>query len=127
MAPPVTHSGEMSQDSSRPRAPATGAGTGLTPGIDQAARRGRSAVDQLSMSAVGLELGISVVLGLLGGRWLDGRLGAEPWCMIVGVCIGFAAGLRGAMRAMKRADRLAARDAHEAGAAPPPPPAREAP
>jgi ATP synthase protein I len=34
----------------------------------------------------------SILLFLFAGRWLDGRLGTEPWLMIVGVIIGAAAG-----------------------------------
>jgi F0F1-type ATP synthase assembly protein I len=113
MALPVSDSGEMSQVSSpgaahrKDMAPASA----LVPGIDHAARRGRATYEQLSMSAVGLEMGLSVIIGAFGGRWLDGQLGTAPWIMIAGVVVGFAAGLRGAMRAMKRSDKIAAREA----------------
>ena len=29
----------------------------------------------------------------LGGHWLDGRLGSDPWLLILGVFVGFALGL----------------------------------
>ena len=32
---------------------------------------------------VGLEVVLSIVFGVLAGRWLDGKLGTEPWIMIV--------------------------------------------
>jgi ATP synthase protein I len=41
---------------------------------------------------VGLQFAGSIVLFLFVGRWLDGRLGTEPWLMILGVMIGAAAG-----------------------------------
>ncbi len=49
-------------------------------------------------SAVGLEMGISVVVGLLGGRWLDGKAGTAPWLMLAGLLVGVVAGFRGLMR-----------------------------
>lgn len=106
--------GEMSQDS---RAP------GLHPevvsptrfsakrSVDPASRRGRVAYDALSASSVGLELGISVVIGVLFGYWLDGQLGTSPWMLLLFLCFGFAAGLRGVIRSVARADRAAALEA----------------
>ncbi len=78
------------------------------------ARNGRRAYDYLSSSSVGLELGISVIIGLLFGYWLDRKIGTEPWMMLLFLVLGFVAGLRGVIRAVKRADRAAARDAQEA-------------
>lgn len=40
------------------------------------------------LMGVGWYLGISIVLGLLGGRWLDGKLNSEPIFMIVGLILG---------------------------------------
>jgi ATP synthase protein I len=59
------------------------------------------------LASVGIEFSISVVIGLLGGRWLDGKLGSEPWLMIVGLLLGVAAGFRGLIRAAKQANRAA--------------------
>jgi len=61
----------------------------------------------LSSSSVGLELGVSVLLGLLGGMWLDTQAGTEPWLMLVGMVIGLIAGFRGVFRAVERSDRAA--------------------
>ena len=79
-----------------------------------AARDGRRAFDYLSHSSVGLELGISVVIGVLFGYWLDRKLGTEPWMMLLFLGFGLVAGMRGVLRAVRRADRAAARDAEEA-------------
>jgi ATP synthase protein I len=54
-------------------------------------------------SAVGLEMGISVVVGLLGGRWLDGKAGTAPWLMLAGLLLGVVAGFRGLMRVANEA------------------------
>lgn len=61
-------------------------------------------------SAVGLEMGISVVVGLLGGRWLDGKAGTAPWLMLAGLLIGVAAGFRGLMRVARESQRAAKAD-----------------
>lgn len=110
-----SHSGEMSQDSERERAhrsrvdadasnPAPGAAP-LRSAIDPAAQRSRRFYTGLSASSAGLELGISVALGALFGRWLDGKLGSEPWMLLVFLIIGLIAGFRGVLRAVARAER----------------------
>ncbi len=54
---------------------------------------------------VGLEFGLSVLVGLWGGDWLDGKLGTGPWLSLVGMAFGIAAGLRTLLRAMNRMAR----------------------
>lgn len=106
------HSGEMSQDSergpvhpSRVQAKASEA----TPVLDPVARTSKRMYEGLSASSAGLELGISVGLGALFGTWLDGKLGTEPWMMLVFLLLGLIAGFRGVLRAVAREDRAAAR------------------
>lgn len=70
----------------------------------------------LSASSVGLELAVSVLIGLFFGRWLDGRIGTAPWMMVLFLCLGFAAGLRSIYRFVLQADRDAARAEAEAKA-----------
>ena len=96
------NSGEMSQGSGQPPAHPT------VVTIDPAARRARRAYDTVSASAIGLELGVAVLLGMAFGHWLDGKAGTDPWLMILFLCFGFAAGMRGIIRAMNQADREAA-------------------
>ena len=88
----------------------------LVPALDPVARRSKSAFQFLSSSSVGLEMGISVIIGLLFGRWLDGRIGTAPWMMILFLCFGFTAGIRGVMRAVNRANREAAENSAAAQA-----------
>lgn len=95
------------------------------PGGDSGARvagdvatKTRDVYRSLSATSIGLEMGISVILGLFFGRWLDGKLGTEPWMLILFCAIGMAAGMKGVFRAMRDADRIAdeneRRDAAEA-------------
>lgn len=45
-------------------------------------------------SAIGLQFGISIAIGALGGNWLDRKFGASPWFLMLGVIFGAAAGFR---------------------------------
>lgn len=107
--------GEMSQDSGaaslHPEV-VTRSGSKRRPAIDPAARTGKRAYDALSASSVGIELGLSVIIGLLIGYYLDQKLGTQPWLMLVMLCFGLAAGFRGVLRAVKRAERAAEADTH---------------
>jgi ATP synthase protein I len=46
------------------------------------------------VSALGIELAVSTVLGLLAGRWLDQKLSTEPFLMLLGLILGVVAGFR---------------------------------
>lgn len=78
------------------------------------ATKGRDMYRGLSASSVGLEMGLSVIIGLLFGRWLDGQAGTSPWLLILFTGFGMAAGMRGVLRAMRQADRIAAENEAEA-------------
>jgi ATP synthase protein I len=41
---------------------------------------------------IGWTFVISVGLGMLGGRWLDARLGTEPWLFLLGAFFGILVG-----------------------------------
>ncbi len=60
-----------------------------------------------SYGTLGLELALSVLFGLLGGQWLDGKLGTGPWLALFGFGFGVAAGFRALWRALRRANREA--------------------
>jgi ATP synthase protein I len=78
--------------------------------------RGKKQLVALRFASVGIEFAVSTLIGLLGGLWLDGKLGTDPWLMIAGLCIGVAAGLRSLVRTARKAlDSLQA-EAHEAPA-----------
>jgi F0F1-type ATP synthase assembly protein I len=74
---------------------------------DPAARSAKRVYNALSASSVGLELGLSVGIGLLVGYYMDKWLGTEPWLMLVWLLFGLVAGFRGVVRAVSRADRAA--------------------
>ena len=95
-----THRGEMTQG-------LTMENKHRTRVTDPAARRSKKAYESFAASAIGLEMGVSVIVGLLFGHWLDTELGTAPWLMIVFVALGFAAGVRAVMRGVKRADAAA--------------------
>lgn len=59
-----------------------------------------------SLSTIGLELGLSIAFGYLGGQWLDGKLGTEPWLKWIGLGLGLAAGARSLYRVVRRAQRM---------------------
>jgi F0F1-type ATP synthase assembly protein I len=56
---------------------------------------------------VGLELALSILVGLFGGQWLDKKLGTSPWLTLLGLGFGIAAGVRSVWRALKQANREA--------------------
>ena len=62
-----------------------------------------------SYGTVGIEVVLSVLVGLFGGSWLDRKLGTGPWLTLIGVAYGIAA----AVRALYRAARRATKDAEE--------------
>ena len=97
----LSHSGDLSQESERRGVHPKGVMDALAP----SARGGRRFYNMLSASSVGLELGISVLIGVLGGLWADNRWGTAPWLMLAGLVVGLIAGFRAVMRAVRRADR----------------------
>jgi ATP synthase protein I len=112
MAGSSSHRGEMSQDSLMPSVHPTNVRAGVA---DPAARKGKRVYNALNASSVGVELGVSVALGLLVGYFLDKRLGTEPWMLILWMVLGLVAGFRGVFRAVARADRAAEAEEKEAG------------
>ncbi len=61
-------------------------------------------------SALGLEMALSVVIGMGVGYYLDRWLGTAPWLMIVWISLGFAAGVRSLYRAAVRSGKDIERD-----------------
>ena len=53
-------------------------------------------------SSMGLELGLSVVVGFLIGSWLDEWLVTEPWFLLIFGIAGIIAGYRSIFRLAKR-------------------------
>ncbi|MBX5467552.1 MAG: AtpZ/AtpI family protein [Firmicutes bacterium] len=51
------------------------------------------------VATVGTEMLVGLAGGFFLGRYLDHRLGTQPWLMVTGVLLGFVAGLWMAYRA----------------------------
>lgn len=109
MQPAPSHRGDLSQDSALE--PVHRSSVKPKAFEDSASKRTRGMYQALTASSVGLELGVSVLIGLLGGMWIDGQLGTDPWIMLVGLVIGFIAGFRAVLRAVERSDKAAAKEA----------------
>ena len=60
-----------------------GSGRGWTNGLRDAA----------PLLGLGTTLAVTVLAGLGGGYWLDGRLGSRPLFLLLGGTLGLAAGL----------------------------------
>ncbi|MGK0289111.1 MAG: ATP synthase protein I [bacterium] len=58
--------------------------------------------EYLEFTSIGLEMGLAVILGVVGGSWLDERFGTAPWMLFFGVICGFAAGLRSIIRLLMK-------------------------
>ncbi|MEE2789990.1 MAG: AtpZ/AtpI family protein [Myxococcota bacterium] len=63
--------------------------------------KAREAYKSARFASMGIELGVSVLLGLLGGWWLDIELDCRPWFLLLGIVLGFAAGIRSIVRTLR--------------------------
>jgi len=52
----------------------------------------------LTLLEVGWFVGIAIVAGVLGGQWLDNKLGTRPIFVIIGLFLGLATAVVGAAR-----------------------------
>jgi hypothetical protein len=69
-------------------------GPGGAPG-----RGGRSSgPSAAAFAGVGIQLGLTLTLFALLGRWLDTRLGTGPWLLLLCVFVGAAAGFSSIFR-----------------------------
>ena len=62
--------------------------------------------------SVGIEFGLYVVLFFLGGKWLDGNFGWEPWGAAVGALLGVFLGM---YMLIRRTARLSSDDSGKPG------------
>ncbi len=56
----------------------------------------------MSLMTVGIVLVACIVLGYFLGRYLDGKLGTEPWLAAAGFILGTAAGFLELFRTVSR-------------------------
>ena len=68
--------------------------------------RPERAFHAFSMASVGLEMGVSVLIGLGIGYYLDREFDTEPLLLLVFLGVGVAAGFKALFRAARQAKRL---------------------
>jgi len=54
----------------------------------------------LRVLELGWFVGIAILLGILGGLWLDDKLGTRPLFIIIGLILGLAVAVYGAVKMM---------------------------
>ena len=73
--------------------------------------------------ALGMRVALEMIAAFIGGGvigWiLDGWLGTSPWMLILWVALGFAAGVRSALRVTQMAERTAEDERNAGGRSPP--------
>ena len=55
----------------------------------------------LGLSGIGFYIAGMIILGVLGGRWLDGKLSTEPLFIITGLILGIAGAFLGVYRMIR--------------------------
>lgn len=63
----------------------------MRPGADGDGQR-TTASHTGEVLGAGLQFAGAIILFLFVGRWLDGRLGTEPWLLLLGVAVGAVGG-----------------------------------
>lgn len=61
--------------------------------------------DPARLAGIGIQFGIVLVAFLFAGKWLDDRLGTEPWLLMAGVFVGFALSVLWMYRRLMPGDR----------------------
>lgn len=49
----------------------------------------RKGQDPAQLAGIGIQFAVVLVAFLFLGKWLDDRLGTEPWLLMAGVFVGF--------------------------------------
>ena len=57
-------------------------------------------------SSLGLQIALSIFIGLFAGVYLDRRIDSAPWMTLIGLGMGIAAGYRNIGLAIKKSRRL---------------------
>ena len=55
------------------------------------------------LGTLGLSFVMAIVLGTAAGWWVDGRFNSDPWGILVGFVLGFAAAILNVVRITRRA------------------------
>ncbi|MBN8433575.1 AtpZ/AtpI family protein [Priestia flexa] len=54
------------------------------------------------MSTILSQLAGSVLIGLFGGKWIDGKVGTEPLFLVLGLLLGLAVGVYAMLRTVRQ-------------------------
>ncbi|WP_437854218.1 AtpZ/AtpI family protein [Sorangium sp. So ce363] len=68
-----------------------------------------------SYGTVGLEVVLCILVGLFIGRWLDGKLGTDPYLSVLWFFFGVGAAGKAVFRAWKEMQAVAEREEREQG------------
>jgi len=49
-------------------------------------------------STIGFQIAVPIVVGILGGRFLDRKFGTEPWLLVICLLLGLAAAMAGLVK-----------------------------
>ena len=63
--------------------------------------KAREAYRWARFASLGIELGVSVIVGTVGGWWIDIEFDCRPWGLLAGIALGFTAGIRSIMRTLR--------------------------
>jgi len=55
----------------------------------------------LSLSGLGFYIAGAIILGIVGGRWLDTKLNTSPLWLIIGLILGIAVAVTGTYNMLK--------------------------
>lgn len=47
----------------------------------------------MELAGIGIQFGLTIVVFVFGGVWLDRRFGTSPWCMLGCTFVGAAGGI----------------------------------
>ena len=65
----------------------------------------RKAFRSVKHTGLGIELAVFLVVGVVGGNYLDERYGWAPWGILGGLAFGITGGVRAVMRTIKQMKR----------------------
>ena len=77
----------------------------------------REAFRSARHASVGLELGVSVIIGCLFGLWVDDQLESKPWGLFGGLALGLVAAVRSIMSTLAAMKDEANMDEHSSASA----------
>ena len=68
-----------------------------------------------SFGTLGLEIVLCILVGVFGGRWIDGKLGTEPGFLIFGDICGLGAAGKAILRTVREMKEVTAKEEREQG------------